>query len=158
MNINYILIAVEWIVTIILLVKFIPKNKIRLALVAFHGKQVLTWVMGLSVAQLKLIEYPIRLFPYANKACFTFEFFTYPSLCAIFNVKYPLKKNAFGQFMYYFYYCTTLTVIEVIVEKYTDILKYIHWTWYITWITLFITFYLTRSYCVWFFKLKENDK
>ena len=156
MNINYILIAIEWIVTIGLLVKFIPKNKIRLALVAFHCKQLITWVMGLSVAQLKLIEYPVRLFPYANKASFTFEFFAYPSFCAIFNVNYPEKKSAFGQFMYYFYYCTTLTVIEVIVERYTDTLKYIHWTWYITWITLFITFYLSRIYCVWFFK--QNDK
>jgi len=156
MNINYLVIAIEWIVIIALLVKFIPKNKIKIALIAFHCTQLITWVLGLLIVQLKLIEYPIRLFTYANKTSFTFEYFAFPSFCAIFNVYYPEKKSAFGQFMYYFYYCTTLTVIEVFVEKYTDTLKYIHWSWYITWITLLITFYLTRKYCIWFFK--QDDK
>ncbi len=157
MNINYIIIAIEWIIAIGLLVKFIPKNKIREAFVAFLFTQNLTWVLGLTVAELKLIEYPVRLFPYASRVSFTFEYFLYPSICAIFNVHYPQKKNAFGQFMYYFYYCTTLTVAEVFIEKYTNTLKYIHWTWYITWITLFLTFYATRKYYVWFLKL-EQDK
>ena len=58
--------------------------------------------------------------------------------------------------MYYFYFCTTMTVIELIVEKYTNVLTYIHWTWYITWVTLFMAFYITRKYYVWFFKLEQN--
>ena len=93
MNWDYALIALEWILTIVLLVKFISKNKIREAHVAFFFKQLITWVLGLLVVQLKLIEYPVRLFPYANKASFTFEYFVYPSLCAIFNVNFPEKKN-----------------------------------------------------------------
>ena len=157
MNRDYILIATEWCIIIGLLVKFIPKNKIREAHVSFLFNQFVTWILGLSVVQLKLIEYPVRLFPYATKSSFSFEYFAYPSLCAIFNVHYPEKKNTFGQFMYYFYYCTTMTVLEVFVEKYTNILKYIHWTWYITWITLFITFYITRKYYEWFFKLNQNS-
>jgi len=157
MNRGYIFIAIEWIVTICLLVKFIHKSKIREASVAFCFNQFLTWILGLTVVQFKLIEYPVRLFPYATKTNFIFEYFAYPSLCAIFNIHYPKNKSAFGQFMYYFYFCTTMTVIEVFVEKYTDILKYIHWTWYITWITLFITFYCTRKYYEWFFKPKQNN-
>jgi len=155
-NINYAIIIIEWIVTICLLVKFIPKNKLREASLAFSFKQLVTWVLGLAVVELRLIEYPVRLFfPYASKTSFTFEYFVYPSLCAIFNVHYPEKKSRWGQFMYYSYYCTTMTILEVFVEKYTEILKYIHWTWYITWITLFITFYMTRKYYEWFFKLKK---
>jgi len=157
MSRDYIFIIIEWIVTIGLLVKFIPKNKIREASIAFFFKQLLTWILGLSVAQLKLIDYPVRLFPYASRTSFTFEYFVYPSMCAIFNIHYPKKKNFFGQFMYYCYYCTTITILEIYVEKHTNILKYIHWTWYITWITLFITFYMTRTYYVWFFKLKQKN-
>ena len=157
MDINYILILIEWIATIGLLIKFIPKNKFREANVAFFFKQLITWVLGLSVVQLKMIEYPVRLFPYACKTSFTFEYFVYPSLCAIFNVHYPKNKSNFAQFMYYSYYCTSMTIIEVVVEKHTNLLKYIHWTWYITWISLFITFHMTRKYYVWFFKLKRND-
>jgi hypothetical protein len=158
MNRYYILDIIGWIITIGLLFKFIPKNKIREAHVAFFFKQVLTWVLGLAVVQYKLIEYPVRLFPYATKTSFSFEYFIYPSLCAIFNVNYPQSKKAFGQFMYYCFYCTTITIVELYIEKHTDILKYIHWTWYITWITLFITFYCTRKYYVWFFKIKTKTK
>lgn len=158
MSRDYIFDIIGWIITIGLLLKFIPKNKIREAHVAFLFKQVLTWVLGLTVVQYKLIEYPVRLFPYATRTCFSFEYFIYPSLCAIFNVNFPQKKKAFGQFMYYCYYCTTMTIVELYIEKYTNILKYIHWTWYITWITLFITFYCTRKYYVWFFKLKTKTE
>ena len=157
MSKEYILEAIGWTITIGLLIKFIPKNKIRQAFIAFGFKQLLTWLLGLSVVEFGLIEYPVRLFPNATKTSFSFEYFIYPSFCAIFNVNYPEKKGAFGQFMYYFYYCTLLTIIEVIVERYTNILKYIHWTWYVTWITLFITFYSTRKFYEWFYKLKEKS-
>ncbi|MDP4159781.1 MAG: CBO0543 family protein [Bacillota bacterium] len=155
---EYIIIAIAWIITIILLVIFIPKDKYREAQVAFGIKQVLTWVTGLTVVELGLLEYPVRLFPYANKTSFTFEYFIYPSICAIFNVHYPEDKKTFGQFLYYVYYCTTMTLIEVIVERSTNIIKYIHWTWYITWITLFFTFTISRKYYTWFFKLKGTIK
>ena len=113
-------------------------------------------MFGLSVVEFKLIEYPSKAsIPYASKTSFAFEYFIYPCICAIFNVHYPIKKNTFGEFMYYFYYCTSMTVLEIFVEKYTNILKYIHWTWYITWITLYMTFYCTRKFYLWF---KKNDK
>ena len=158
MNINYTIIVGEWIITIALLFKFIPRNKFKKATLAFLFNQVITWLFGLLVVELRLIKYPVRLlFTYASKTSFTFEYFVYPSICGIFNVYYPTKKNFVGQFMYYFYYCTSMTILEVIFEKYTDILKYIHWTWYITWITLFFTFYVTRKFYVWFFKSNIND-
>jgi len=155
---DYMLTIIEWITTIGLLIRFIPRDKIREAHVTFLFKQILSWILGLSVAELKLIEYPVRLFPYANKTSFTFEFFVYPAICAIFNTNFPIKKSLFSRFMYYFYYCTTMTVMEIFTEKYTNILKYIHWTWYITWITLFITLFISRRYYVWFFKLNKHNK
>ena len=157
MNIGYTINAIAWIITIFSLVKFVPKAKIREAELAFLFNQVITWLVGLAVVEFGLIEYPVRLFPHATRSSFTFEYFIYPSICAIFNVNYPEDKRTFGQFMYYFYFCTTMTVIEVIIERYTTVLTYIHWTWYITWITLFITFYMTRKYYVWFFRQKQND-
>ena len=155
---DYILIAIQFIVAIGLLIRFIPKNKIREAQVMFLFEYALAWALSLPISELKLIEYPARLFPYANKTSFTFESFVYPSISAIFNVNFPEKKSNFKKFMYYFYYCTTITVLEVLTEKYTNILKYIHWTWYITWITLFVTFYISRKYYIWFFKIKQNNK
>lgn len=154
---EYIIYTIESIFIIFLLYRFIPKNKVKEAHVAYLFKLVLTWSLGLIVAELKLIEYPVRLFPYANKASFLFEFFFYPCICAVFIVNFPEKKSAFTRFMYYFCFCTSLTIIEAIEEKYTDILTYKHWAWYATWTTFFITFYIANLYNRWFFKQSRES-
>ncbi|URZ14529.1 CBO0543 family protein [Clostridium felsineum] len=151
MNKEYIIYIFESILIIFLLFRFIPKDKIREAHVAYLFKLVITWLVGLIVAEYRLIEYPVRMFPYATKANFLFEFFLYPSICTLFIVNYPEKKNIFSKFMYYFYYCSSLTIFEIFQERYTKVLTYIHWTWYITWITFFITFFLAQKYNKWFF-------
>lgn len=96
MNIEYTIDAIGWILTIVSLVIFIPKDKICEAQVAFLFKQVVTWVSGLTVAELGLIEYPFRHFPHATRTNFLFEYFIYPGICAIFTVNYPKNKEFFG--------------------------------------------------------------
>ncbi|QGU93844.1 hypothetical protein GOM49_00730 [Clostridium bovifaecis] len=158
MSKEYIIYIFQIALTIFLLFRFIPKGRIREAHIAYLFKLIITWSTGLIVAEFKLIEYPVRLFPYANKASFIFEFFLYPAICAIFVVNYPKNKNTFNKFMYYFYYCISLTIAEIVEERYTDILTYLHWNWYITWITFFASFYMSVKYNQWFFKeTKETD-
>lgn len=135
-----------------LLYKFIPKSKIRQAHVAYLFTLIITWFLGLVVAELGVVEYPVRQFPYSYKAHFLFEYFLFPSICALFVVNYPEKKSYFKRFMYYFYFCATFTIAEVIEERYTNILKYIHWSWYVTFITMFFVFYIVKKYNFWFFK------
>lgn len=153
---DYMVIATAWIVTVVALIIFVPKDKIREAQVIYLFKQLITWLFGLAVVELRLIEYPVRLLSYANRTSFTFEYFIYPSLCVIFNLRYPQNDSYFRQFLYYSYYCTAMTLLEVFVERYTNVITYLHWSWYVTWITLFITFYISRSYYVWFFKIKRS--
>lgn len=156
MNKDIFILISAWIITFTMLVFFIPKNKIREALFVFLLKQAITWLIGLLVVELRLIEYPVELFfKYATKTSFSFEYFIYPSICAVFNLNYPARKNKVQQFLYYSYFCSIMTIIEVLCEKYTNLIKYIHWTWYITWITLFLTFYISRKIYLWFFKIKQ---
>jgi hypothetical protein len=63
----------------------------------------------------------------------------------------PNDRSALIQIGYYSGVVAVLTVVEVLIEKYTELINYIHWEWYITWITVCLSFYLTRSFCVWFF-------
>lgn len=133
--------------------KFIPRSKRRHAQVAFLFKQFLTWFSGLIVANLGLIEYPVRFFPAVNKASFTFEFLAYPVICAFFNVYYPENKSKLVKIAYFLSYACTLTAIELILESYTQLIKYIHWSGYLTWITLLLTLYISRIYYRWFFKI-----
>jgi len=151
------LLILAWGITSVLLLLYVPKEKIRESFVIFMFKQLMTWLIGLVVAELKLLEYPIRSFAYATKASFDFEYFFYPSFCVLFNLYYPEGKRISQQILYYFYYCTVLTMIEVLVEKYTNILEYLNWTWYITYISFAITFYLSHLFYRWFFKIDNNN-
>ena len=157
MSLEVIILVLSYIITTAVLILTVPKNKIREALLIFLFKQLITWVLGLAVAQYGLIEYPVRSFPYATKASFDFEYFIYPSVCVVFNLHYPEGKSRFRQFLHYFYICTIVTVIEVLCEKYTNIINYIHWTWYITWLSFIITFYVSRKFYIWFFSKQKNS-
>lgn len=157
MSIDTLLIIMGWLITIVLLLFFVQRNKIRQALVVFMFKQLITWLVGLLVVEFRLIEYPVRSFAYACKTSFDFEYFIYPSFCVLFNLHYPEGKSFKKRFLHYMYYCSALTAVEVIVERYTDILEYINWTWYTTFITFYITFFMSRQYYKWFFKIKEKN-
>lgn len=158
MNTDTLLIILGWIITIALLIFFVPKRRIREAIVVFMFKQMITWFIGLLVVELRMLEYPIRSFAYATKTSFDFEYFIYPAFSVIFNMHYPEGKSFIKRFLHFIYYCSALTAVEVVVEKYTDILVYIHWSWYTTFITLFITFFMSRQFYKWFFKIDHPVK
>ncbi|MBS4213959.1 MULTISPECIES: CBO0543 family protein [Neobacillus] len=130
---------------------FIPKNKFRLAVVAILFKQVITFLIGLVVVELGLLEYPVRLFPSVNRTSFTYEYFAFPVICAAFNVWYPNNRSTIFQLAYYVGFTSVLTIGEIIIEKYTDLITYIHWAWYISWISICLAFYISRLFCNWFF-------
>jgi hypothetical protein len=155
MSKEVIILTSVWIALALMLLIFVPRDKIRQAIIIFFFKQFLTWMLGLTVAHFGLIEYPVRSFAKATKTSFDFEYFFYPAICVVFNLHYPDGKGRVHEFLYYFYYCSIMTFVEVLAEKYTDILNYIHWTWYITWITLFITFYISHKFYLWYFRLNK---
>lgn len=152
MPLDKILIIVAWIITAIALILLVPKNRIREAWVIFLFKQFLTWILGIAMVELRLIEYPVRFFAYANKTSFSFEYYIYPAICVIFNLHYPENRNKIIQFLHFVAYCTGISIFEVLCEHYTNIIKYTGWTWYYTWISLFITFFISRTFYIWFFR------
>lgn len=152
---EYIILISFWIITIISLILFIPRKKVRIAHTSYLFKLLLTWLFGLFVVEFRLIEYPIHEFKYANNTSFTFEYFVYPAICSLFNVHYPANKSILLKVIYYSAFPSIITIIEVILERYTQLINYIDWTWYWTWITLLITFILSRLYVRWFFRIKS---
>ncbi len=157
MSKEVLILILAWTITTTMLILYVPRNKAREAWVIFLFKQFMTWLLGLIVVQYGLIEYPVRSFSNATKTSFDFEYFIYPSLCVVFNLHYPEGKSRTRQFLHYFYFCSVMTAIEVLCERYTNTIEYIHWDWYLTWITLFATFYASRHYYLWFFKIKPKS-
>ena len=146
-----------WVVTALLLIKFVPRNRIREAHVTFLFKQAVTGLFGLLVVEKNLISYPYRLFfKKTIKSSFTFEYFVYPALCSLFNLYYPEKRNSVIKLLYYFFHSSIITVFEAFAVKYTNLIKYKKWTWYWSLITMWLTYYISRIYYRWLFKEQVN--
>lgn len=141
-----------WAITILSLPFCIPKRKVRLALLVFFFKQTLTWPLGLLVANMGLIQYPIRFLENASQTSFTFEYLFHPIMCAYFMVYFPSSKSLMIRASYYILFCSTLMLAELVILHSTQLIRYIHWNAYLTWISLFITTYITRKFCLWFLK------
>ncbi|MBM7867155.1 hypothetical protein GTO89_10310 [Heliobacterium gestii] len=139
-----------WIVMAIALIYYVPKEKFRDSILIFFFKQLLTWFSGILVVQWNLIVYPVRLFASAVNTSFTFEFFVYPGICVLFNLYFPEHRSLLRKAIHYVIYTSGITVFEVVLENYTNLIKYIHWSWYWTWITLFLTFMASRYFYRWF--------
>ncbi|MCR2803647.1 CBO0543 family protein [Paenibacillus soyae] len=152
MTLDRIVLLSAWLLTIILIVCFIPRSKIREAQIVFMFKQVLTWPLGVLIVQFGLIEYPVREFPQAFHSSFSFDYFIYPATCVLFVLRFPEGENLLKRVGWYLLFPSWMTVIEVLIEKYTKLILYVTWHWYWTWFGLMITFFLSRQYYLWFIK------
>jgi hypothetical protein len=134
---------------------FIPKHKYFEASFIFLFAQLQTWIFGLLVVEFGLIEYPVRELSKANSTSFTFEYFIMPIMCIFFILYFPDTKKIPSKMLFYIEFLLPFTIIEVIVERYTLILKYIQWHWYFTFISMLIVFYIVRVGYKWFFKINK---
>lgn len=146
------LLYIIWVFTISSVILFIPKNRIHMAWQAFLFGQVLTWPLGLFIADLGWVQYPVNFFENATQASFTYEYLFLPVICAYFVVYFPSKRRLSTRLAYYAGFCTVLTLLELIILHYTNLIRYIHWNAFFTWITIWTILYTTRKFCVWFFR------
>lgn len=134
---------------------FIPIKKLKEASIIFLFQQCISWFLGLLVVEMHLIEYPIREFSQVNRTSMLFEFFVYPIISIYFCIYYPYKKNSFLKLLYTGIFCTVITIAEVLFEKYTDLISYLKWEWYVSWLSIFATLILAWKFYQWYFKLYE---
>lgn len=147
-----------YILNAFLLFKFVPKDKIRNASVIFLFKQAITWLFGLLVVEKKLIVYPYRpFFRKTYKASFCFEYFFYPVLGVLFSLYYPEKRHALFKTLYHFIYASIITALEILILKYSKLIRYRNWKWYWSFMTIWLTNYLSHSFYKWFFKNNERE-
>ncbi len=151
MRLDYWILLGVWALSFLLLF-FIPRAKRRLALIAYLFKQSITYLLGLVAVEYGFLEYPVRELAKVNRTSFTYEYMAYPVICAVFNAYYPVESSRLRKFLYYAAFCTGLTIPEVLLERYTELVRYVHWHWWTTWLALLVTFFATRSFCVLFFK------
>lgn len=135
--------VLSWVIGILLFYFLVPKPKRRKAFISLLVMQMFTWPLGFIVAELKLISYPARFFEYATSASFTFEYFVFPVISALFNLYYPNKPSILRALTYTSIIVSLLTISEVVLEKYTDNIEYLQWDWYWSWISMFVLLHIS---------------
>lgn len=140
-----------WVITAISLF-YIPKEHYRKGSISFLFMLFISWFLGIIVVEFGLLEYPKRFLASVNETSFSFEFFVFPVIGVYYNLFYPTRSKLLKQILYTSAFTTGIVIPEVIVEMYTDLIEYVHWTWYISWMSIFATFTLLRLFYKWYFK------
>lgn len=154
MNTSETILYIVWALAILSLL-FIPVQRRREASICILFQQFVTWFLGLLVVEMNLIAYPVRLFADVNQTSFTFEFIIYPTMGVFYILLYPVGKQMYYRIFYTISFVTAITISEILLEKYTNTIEYIHWNWLYSWISLGLTLLLLKVFYNWYFQVKE---
>ncbi|MGM0878388.1 MAG: CBO0543 family protein [Bacillota bacterium] len=109
----------------------------------FYHVSMVTYIDSFVVAN-HLLEYPIRFFPDVFKISVLFDLLVCPSLAVLFN-QTTLKSTIGGIIVQLILYLSPLIYLEYLIEKYTNLITYLNWTWYYSFLSLGIQFLVIRG-------------
>ncbi|MDR6121147.1 hypothetical protein QFZ87_000744 [Bacillus sp. SLBN-46] len=155
MSRDYTVIILIWVIGIIAYLFLTPKNRYRKVLFALILCQAFVWVSSLLHVKYHLLAFPVREFPKATDVLVTTEYFFYPLLSGFYIISEP-KRSPIIRFLYLSLWISGLTVMDVMLEKYTNLIEYVHYAWYLTWLNFFWIFVVTHLIYHWFFKDKAH--
>ncbi|GGM24163.1 hypothetical protein GCM10011351_07380 [Paraliobacillus quinghaiensis] len=159
MGFDQIIMMLIWLSGITGFVVLTPKHLKRRLLLATFNFQALVWLCSLILVSNGFISYPIRDFPNAIDVLLATEYVLYPLLYGFHIIYKP--KNLVTRRIYLLTSVSIITAIDVILVYFTDLVLYVHYTWYWKWITIFVLFHLTNITFNWFMKEEvafENEK
>ncbi len=110
---------------------------------------VLDSLWGSAVVNAHLIEFPFRQFPQLFKMSLLFDYWIFPILCVLYNQ--ITRECGLWPILYYaLLFSAGMTAIEYPLELYTNLIKYINWSWFTTFYTLLITFLSSRAFIAFY--------
>lgn len=146
------ILAVMWLVGFIGFIMFIPQKDRRKGLLAAVMFQALIWLCDMPAFTYGLVTAPVHLFPKATDLTVTINYFFYPVLFAIFYVHWKAKKSLWYRLTYFFVWISIVTINDIVLERYTNLIKYGSLTWFGMWIYIGFLFYISLICCNWFYK------
>ena len=101
-----------------------------------------------------LLKAPVRELPKATDLPLTIDYFFYPVLFSIFYVHRRVKGSLGSRITYFFVWVSASSLLDIVIERYTDLLEYEFLKWYGMWMYIGFLFYISQVCCNWFFKDK----
>lgn len=131
----------------LLLIPFaFKREKLKDWFLIFFLKGYISSFLDQIIVKKKQVSYPARFMSKYFDSSILFDYLLFPILCVFYN-RTSEKSNLNSIFLQSFIYSTPMTVLEVILEKYTNLIKYNkNWNWLITYLSLVITFLFVRGF------------
>ena len=131
----------------LLLIPFaFKREKLKDWLLIFFLKGYISSFLDQIIVKKKQISYPVRFMSKYFDSSILFDYLLFPLLCVFYN-RTSEKSNLHSIFLQSFIYTTPMTVLEVILEKKTNLIRYKkNWNWLITYSTLVVTFLFVRGF------------
>ena len=131
----------------LLLIPFaFKREKLKDWLLIFFLKGYISSFLDQIIVKKKHISYPVRFMSKYFDSSILFDYLLFPILCVFYN-RTSEKSNLHSIFLQSFIYSTPMTVLEVILEKKTNLIRYNKkWNWLITYSTLVVTFLFVRGF------------
>jgi hypothetical protein len=143
-------------------VLFIPKTKVRQALVSFLSFQTLTWAGHLFLTENGTIEFPIRLFARATKGGILFNFLLFPMIFVWFILLLPGMTSLFKKIYHYAFFISIIVCFIKFTSDYTNLQNFLKGTPASRIIRLYINFIIYFVVChifvLWFSKRANLSK
>lgn len=137
--------------SVLALVLFTKSKQVREMAFAFLVAQSFSWPITIGITYAHALECPVRLFPKATDSCFITAYVFNPTVFALYYTYYPRNTSVGRQMAYTCIINGSATLVHVITQRYTDLMKYITFSGYWTLLFFLITFYVSRRYCDWYF-------
>lgn len=136
-------------ITLLLLIFAVDWRYFRDWIVVFLFKGLLDIIWGGAVAELKMIEYPVRLFAQVYQSSILFDLWVFPVLCILYN-QITREKGLWPILGYAVLLGGGITLLEYPLEKYTELIRYVNWTWLTSFAALTFTFLLSRMFIAFY--------
>ncbi|HZG60197.1 MAG TPA: CBO0543 family protein [Anoxybacillus sp.] len=137
-----------FIIGMVLFVFSLRKPLIKDTILVFLLKAYFSTFIGVIVVEEKLVEYPVRFLSKYFEASILFEYFLYPIMC-VYYYQTSYHSRYLGIVVQCALYTAALTIIEVLCEKYTHLIKYHTWTWMHSFISIFLVSLFVRIIMQW---------
>jgi hypothetical protein len=155
MLMEHLILGAMWLFGFVSFILFIPRQDRRKGFLAFLMFQAIIWLCDMPAFTFGLLSAPVREFPKATDLPLTIDYWFYPVLFAIYYVKRRVNASLWSRLTYYFIWISVSTLIDIVIERYTDLLKYGILQWWGMWIYIGFLFYVSQVCCNWFFKDKS---
>lgn len=131
------------IIGIALFLYSLRKPPIKDLLLIYFMTSFFSIFLGVIVVEEKLIEYPISFLSNYFSSSLLYEYLLFPVVCiyfyqATYNSKYP------SMILKCLLFTSVLTIIEILLERYTDLIDYLNWSGVHSFISIFFLMLFIR--------------